>query len=308
MTEKKFFDFLIIGGGAAGLTAAQYGARAGLKTAVVESAASGGQALLINNLENYPGLFPSVSGTEYVVAMEKQAKAFGAAFYTGTVVSIDKKNGVFSVSTGTETFESKALLLATGATHRKLNIPGEAELSGLGVSYCATCDGPFFKNKTVTVIGGGDAACDEARFLSEIAGRVYLVHRRNELRAQAAVAQKVIANPKITLLFNQIPLEIKGSGRVESVILKNTVTGEETVHKTDAVFIFVGMTPQTSLAEFIKKDGSGYIITDENMQTSVPGLFCAGDVRAKPFRQIVTAAADGAYAAFGAEKYIRNLG
>ena len=306
--EKKCFDFLIIGGGAAGLTAAQYGARAGLKTAVVESAYSGGQALLINDLENYPGLFPAVSGADFAAGMEKQAKAFGAVFFTGTVTSIDKKGNIFSVSTGTDIFESKALLLATGASHRKLNIPGEAEFSGRGVSYCATCDGPFFRNKVVTVIGGGDAACDEARFLAGIASQVYLVHRRDELRAQAGVAQKVIDNPKLTLLLNQQPLEINGNGKVESILLKNTVTGEQAVHKTDAVFIFVGMTPQTSLAEFIKKDSAGYIVTDENMQTSVPGLFCAGDVRAKPFRQIVTAAADGAYAAFGAENYIRNLG
>lgn len=308
MNEKDVWDFLIIGGGAAGLTAAQYGARAGLRTAVIEAASSGGQALLINDLENYPGLFPAVSGFDFSAAMQKQAKAFGAVFYTANVVSIDKKNGVFYVSAENETFLSKTLLLATGATHKKLGIPGEAELAGRGVSYCASCDGPFFKNKVVTVIGGGDAACDEARFLSTIASKVYLVHRRNELRAQAGVAQKVIENPKITLLLNQQPLQINGNGRVESILLKNTVTGEQTDHKTDAVFIFVGMTPQTSLVDFIKKDSAGYVVTDENMQTSVPGLFCAGDVRSKPFRQVVTAAADGAYAAYGAENYIRNLG
>ncbi len=308
MDEKEVWDFLIIGGGAAGLTAAQYGARAGLKTAVIETASAGGQALLINDLENYPGLFPTVSGFDFSSAMEKQAKAFGAAFYSANVVSIDKKNGVFYVSAENETFLSKTLLLATGASHKKLDIPGEAELAGRGVSYCASCDGPFFRNKVVTVIGGGDAACDEARYLSTIASKVYLVHRRGELRAQAGVAQKVVENPKITLMLNQSPVRINGNGRVESVLLKNTLTGEETEHKTDAVFIFVGMIPQTSLVEFIKKDSAGYVVTDENMQTSIPGLFCAGDVRSKPFRQVVTAAADGAYAAYGAENYIRNMG
>ena len=304
--ESQYFDFVIIGGGAAGLTAAQYGARANLSTAVLESASKGGQSLLINDLENYPGVFPAVSGYELIEGMVKQAKSFGAEFLTLTVKSIEKKDSLFEIATNKGIITAKAVLLATGAKHRHLNIEGEAELSGKGVSYCASCDGPFFRNKRISVIGGGDAACDEATFLANLTDKVYLIHRRDTFRAQAAVAERVMNNPKIEVMFNKVPVKINGTNKVESIVLKDVKTGEETVHETDAVFIFTGMIPQTALADMVEKDEAGYIITDENMETSVKGLFCAGDVRSKPFRQIVTAAADGAYAAHAAEKYIRG--
>lgn len=304
--SNQYFDFIIIGSGAAGLTAAQYGARANLSTAVLEGSSKGGQSLLINDLENYPGVFPAVPGYELIQKMVEQAKSFGAEFITTTVRSIEKRNALFEISTSKGIFTAKAVLLATGAQHRHLGIPGETELAGKGVSYCASCDGPFFRNKRITVIGGGDAACDEATFLSNLTDKVFLIHRRDTFRAQAAVADRVMKNPKIEKMFNQVPVKINGTAKVESITLKNTQTGEETIHETDAIFIFTGMNPQTQLANMAKKDEGGYIITDENMETSIKGLFCAGDVRAKPFRQIITAAADGAYAAHAAEKYIRE--
>lgn len=303
---QQDFDFVIIGAGAAGLTAAQYGARANLKTAVIESGTKGGQALLINELENYPGIFPAVNGFDFAQTMQNQAQTFGAQFFSGKVQSVDKCKGLFVIKTEKDQFTAKALLLATGAKHRSLGIPGEAELAGRGVSYCATCDGPFFKNKPMVVIGGGDAACDEANFLANLSDCVYLVHRRETLRAQAAVAERALKNPHIKPMLNKIPVKIEGTSKVEAILLKDTQTGEETRLETAAVFIFVGMEPQNELIEMARRDANGYIITDENMMTSIAGLFCAGDLRAKPFRQVVTAAADGAYAAHGAELYIQQ--
>ena len=304
---QQDFDFVIIGAGVAGLSAAQYAARTNLKTAVIEANTNGGQALLINDLENYPGIFPSINGFDFIKTMQKQAESFGATFFKGKVQSVDKYKGRFVIKTEKDEFCAKALLVATGAKHRKLNITGEEEFLGRGVSYCATCDGPFFRNKPMLVIGGGDAACDEANFLSKLSNCVYLVHRRDTLKAQAKVAERVLQNPHIKPLFNKIPVKIEGNGKVEKVLLKDTKTGEETKVETAAVFVFVGMEPQNELIEMAKKDENGYIITDENMMTSIEGLFCAGDLRAKPFRQIVTAASDGAYAAHGAENYIQKI-
>lgn len=301
------FDFIIIGSGVAGLSAAQYGARANLATLVLDGANFGGQALHIDKLENYPGVYPAINGMQLAQVMKNQALEFGAQFASETVQSIDKMQGVFVVKTANAQYRAKAVLLATGAHHRKLGIAGEDAFLGRGVSYCATCDGPFFRGKRITVIGGGDAACDEAQFLSTMTDSVFLVHRRNKLRAQAKVAERVLTNARINVMLNKVPVEIRGEQLVKEIILRDSVTGEEFAHKTDAVFIFVGMEPQSQLIEIVKRDDAGYIITDENMQTSVAGLFAAGDVRAKAFRQIVTACADGAYAAHGAEAYIRAL-
>lgn len=307
MPTEVNVDFLIVGGGVAGLTAAQYGARANLSTIILDSSGIGGQALLIDKLENYPGVFPPVSGAELTETMKKQAESFGAKFINDKVQSVDKMGQSFVVRTNEKTFFAKALLWATGAIHKTLGIPGEKEFAGKGVSYCATCDGPFFRGKKISVIGGGDAACDEANFLTNLTDQVYLIHRRDSFRAQASVAERALNNPKITPLLNCVPIKINGTDLVESILLKNIVTGEEFLHETDAVFIFVGMAPQTEMVEILKTDENGYILTDENMMTSVKGLFCAGDLRAKPFRQVVTACADGAYAAFAAEKYIQSL-
>lgn len=301
------YDLIIIGAGPAGLSAAQYGARANLKTLVIENASIGGQVLNINDFENYPGVFPGVKGNEFIATMTEQAKAFGAEFLTATVSSIDKIKNQFIVKTDKGEQTSLTLVIATGAAHRKLGIPGEKELSGMGVSYCATCDGPFFKNRKVVVVGGGDSACDEATYLATLASEVTMIHRKSSFRAQKAVADRVLNNPKINVKFNTILKEIKGKYKVEELILENTETGEISTINADGVFIFVGMVPQTDLVEMLPKDEGGYIKTNDKMETAIKGMYCVGDIRSKPFRQVVTATSDGATAAFSAGLYIREL-
>lgn len=301
------YDLIIIGAGPAGLSAAQYGARANLKTLVIENATVGGQVLNINDFENYPGVFPGVKGNEFIATMTEQAKAFGAEFLTATVSSIDKVKNQFIVKTDKGEQSSLTLVIATGAAHRKLGVPGEKELSGMGVSYCATCDGPFFKNRKVVVVGGGDSACDEATYLATLASEVTMIHRKSSFRAQKAVAERVLSNPKINVKFNTVVKEIKGKYKVEELILENTETGEISTINADGVFIFVGMVPQTDLVEMLPKDEGGYIKTNDKMETAIKGMYCVGDIRSKPFRQVVTATSDGATAAFSAGLYIREL-
>jgi thioredoxin reductase (NADPH) len=242
--------------------------------------------------------------------LHRQAETFGASFLTASVVSLIKENGVFlvNISDG-EILKAKALIIATGSKPRLLEIPGEKEFTGKGVSYCATCDGNFFKGKKIFVCGGGDAACDEARYLSRLSNQITLVHRRDSFRAQKALAERTMNNPNIKVRFNTVITEIKGEKKVKSVILKDTKNGNISEEETDAVFIFAGSIPQTSLVGGINAglDESGYIITDQKMATNVPGLYAAGDVRSGAFRQIVTAAADGAVSAHSASEYIDGL-
>ncbi len=305
--DSQVFDYIIIGAGAAGLTSAQYGARSGLNTLVLDTSSPGGQALHISCLENYPGLFPAPSGAQYIENMKQQALSFGAQITQAKVLSIDKIGSKFSIETSAGSYSCFAVLIATGAVHRQLGVPGEKELTGSGVSYCATCDGPFFKDRHIVVVGGGDSACDEAVYLATLTHHVTLIHRRNTLRAQKAVADRLLANDHITVRYNETVRRISGSGRVESITTFNSLTNEIQILECDAVFIFAGMNPNTELVSTLPTDKAGYIITNENMETPVPGLFCAGDVRAKPFRQLVTAAADGATAAHQAGIYIHNL-
>ena len=290
------FDYIIIGAGAAGLASAQYAARGGLKTVILEGMAEGGQIMQITELENYPGVFPVVNGIDFIKKMREQAVSFGAEIRTAQVLSIDKIENKFVIKTKNKTFTAPFLCIATGAVHRNLEVPGEKELTGRGVSYCAVCDGPFFRNKKIVVIGGGDSACSEATYLSSISDDVSIIHRRDSFRAQKSVIDKMLA-VGVKPIYDTVVESINGSNKVESVTLKNVKTGETSEFKTDAVFIFTGMIPQTELVGMLPKDDTGYLITDENMETSMPGLFAAGDVRSKPFRQIVTAVADGAIAA-----------
>lgn len=303
--ETEKFDYVIIGAGCAGLASAQYAARGGLSVLVLDLAGAGGQMLQIADLENYPGVFPAVDGATYMMTMQKQAESFGAKIVQAQVLSIDKTGGSFLVKTKKASYEATCLCIATGAIHRNLEVPGEKELSGRGVSYCATCDGPFFRNKKIVVVGGGDSACSEAIYLSTISGDVSIIHRRDKFRAQQAVIDKMF-EAGIKPVYDSVVKSINGQGRVQSVTIENVKTGEQSVLSTDAVFIFTGMLPQTDLVEMLPKDPSGYILTDENMETSVPGLFAAGDVRSKPFRQVVTAVSDGAIAAHVASERIRN--
>lgn len=303
--ETEKFDYVIIGAGCAGLASAQYAARGGLSVLVLDLAGAGGQVLQIADLENYPGVFPSVDGATYMMTMQKQAESFGAKIVQAQVLSIDKTGGSFLVKTKKASYEATCLCIATGAIHRNLEVPGEKELSGRGVSYCATCDGPFFRNKKIVVVGGGDSACSEAIYLSTISGDVSIIHRRDKFRAQQAVIDKML-EAGVKPVYDSVVKSINGQGRVQSVTIENVKTGEQSELSTDAVFIFTGMLPQTDLVEMLPKDPSGYILTDENMETSVPGLFAAGDVRSKPFRQVVTAVSDGAIAAHVASERIRN--
>ncbi|MCL2441389.1 MAG: thioredoxin-disulfide reductase [Treponema sp.] len=307
------FDIIIIGAGPAGLTAAQYGARANLKVLVIEKLSYGGQALVIDVLENYPGFLEQKSGFEFAVNLHQQAENFGAVFLSGSVCSLKKENGIFLVNLEDGSIlRASAVIMATGAKPRLLDVPGEKEFSRKGVSYCATCDGNFFKGKKIFVVGGGDAACDEARYLSRLTDKVILIHRRDSFRAQKSLVERTLKNPNITVRYNTIIKEIKGDNKVKSVILADTVTANTDVsayeEETDAVFIFAGTVPQVSLvstADFkIELDENGYIITDQKMATNITGLFAAGDVRSGVFRQVVTAAADGATAAHNAAGYL----
>jgi thioredoxin reductase (NADPH) len=317
------FDLLIIGAGPAGLTAAQYGARANLKTLVLEKLAPGGQALSIDALENYPGnverkdaegnaLAGPRTGYELVQDMYSQAKAFGASFLCEEVCELKKEGSMFTaVLANGETKRAPAVIIATGAKHRLLGIPGEKEFSGRGVSYCATCDGAFFKGKKIIAAGGGDAACDGSQYLSRLSGQLILVHRRDRFRAQPALADRVMRNKNIEVRFNTVIKEIKGDKKVSSAILEcEGKTYEETA---DAVFIFAGMIPQSWLVSGesgglkAELDESGCIVSDQKMAASVPGLFVAGDVRSGSFRQVIVAAGEGAAAAHNAAEYLDEL-
>ncbi len=305
--QKDFYDFVVIGAGAAGLTAAQYGARSGLDTLLIDSGETGGQALNISNLENFPGFYPAVRGTTFIKNMKDQAQSFGAEIAQTKVNSIDKIKNKFVIETLGGKISAFTVLIATGAAHKKLGVAGENEFNGRGVSYCATCDGPFFRGGKIVVVGGGDSACEEAFYLSSLADSVILVHRREELRAQKAIQQKIQKAKNISVLFNTEVQKIEGDNKVNGVVLKNNKTGTTENIKCDAVFIFVGMNPRTELVNMLRKDEGGYLITNYKMETAVSGIYAAGDVRAKPFRQLITAAADGAIAANQAHAYVTVL-
>ncbi len=305
--QKDFYDFVVVGAGAAGLTAAQYGARSGLDTLLIDSSDAGGQALNIFTLENFPGFFPAVKGRTFIDNMQAQAQSFGAEIALARVKSIDKIKNQFIIKTDKGSVSCYTVLIATGAEHRKLGAKGESEFNGRGVSYCATCDGPFFRGGKIFVVGGGDSALEEAFYLSSLTDQVILVHRRDQFRAQKAIQQKIKKNKNITVIFNTEIAQIKGGQKVESVVLRDTVSGEKVEQTADAVFIFVGMNPRTDLVSMLRKDEGGYLITNYRMETSVPGMYAAGDVRAKPFRQLITAASDGAIAAHQAHEYVTMI-
>lgn len=300
-------DLIIIGAGGAGLTAAQYGARANLNVLLIEEMAPGGQALIIDELENYPGFPEAISGYDFSERMAKQAQNFGAEIMTATVKKLKKEKKVYHVESSKGVFTTHAVIVCTGAKHKVLGVPGEKEFSGRGVSYCATCDGPFFRNKKMMVIGGGDAACDEAMYLSNLSKEIIHVHRRDRFRAQKSLAERVMKNDHIDVRFNTILKEIKGDTKVNRVVLENVDTKEISEEETAAVFIFVGSLPQSALVAECKKDDGGYVITNQRMETNQPGLYVAGDLRSTPFRQLVVAAGEGAVAAHCAAQYLDEL-
>jgi thioredoxin reductase (NADPH) len=298
-------DLLIIGAGPAGLSAAQYGARAGLSTLVLEKMSPGGQALMIDKLENYPGIEEGLDGYGFAERMKKQAEGFGATFKSAEAVSVAQSEGGFQATlTNGDTIAAKAVVLATGAERRKLGVPGEDEFAGKGVSYCASCDGPFFRGKRMFVVGGGDAACDEAGVLARLSPHIVMTLRRDVFRAQKAVAERVLANPNISVIFNAQITEIRGGAKVESVLLRDTKSGACHEEAADAVFIFAGLARPALPIDGLRSDEGGFVLTAGDMSTAIPGIFAAGDLRASPFRQVVTACADGAIAAHSAADYI----
>jgi thioredoxin reductase (NADPH) len=302
-------DVVIIGAGAAGMSAAQYAGRSNLSVTLFEELGTGGQFLLIDNLENYPGFPEPLPGLELSQRFEEQAVRFGAEIQTAGVHSLRKEGTLYHLETDNGPITAPVVILATGAKHKTLDIPGEKEFAGRGVSYCANCDGPFFKGKRMLVVGGGDAACDEAQFLSHLTEDLLMVHRRDRFRAQRSLAERVLKNSHIEVRFNHEAVRILGSQKVEQVTLLDNKSGKSYDEKVDAVFVFVGSIPQTSLVQDlgIEFDDGGYVVTDAHMQTTLKGLYAVGDVRSSPFRQLVVAAADGAIAAHAAAQYIDEL-
>lgn len=312
---EKIYDLIIIGAGPAGLSAGLYGSRAKMDTLILEKERTGGQIVTTEEVANYPGSVPDASGPSLIARMVEQCKEFGAEIKKDSINQIDFDGDIKILKGQDETYKAKAIIIATGASPRKLDVMGEKELTGKGVSYCATCDGDFFTDLEVIVVGGGDTALEEGIFITKFARKVTIVYRKdkNSLRAAKSIQEKAMNNEKIEFIFNTQIKELKGDGILESAIFENTLTGETWEKVADeedgtfGVFVFAGYIPQTDLfKDKIQMDKLGYIIGNENMETNIPGVFVAGDCRKKQLRQVVTATADGAIAAVIAEKYIDN--
>ena len=303
---SHIYDLIIIGSGPAGLAAAVYAQRAKLDTLVVEKAmVSGGQVLTTYEVDNYPGL-PGIGGYDLGIKFREHADRLGARFVEDEVLNIQDggKGAIKGVVCQGNTYEARSLILATGAVHRKLGVPGEEELAGAGVSYCATCDGAFFRNKVTAVIGGGDVAVEDAIFLARMCSKVYLIHRRNELRAAKSLQENLLSLDNVEVIWDTVADSINGDGMVKSLSLTNVKNGQKRELDVQGVFIAVGITPESRAFEGLMDMDHGYIRAGEDTVTSAPGIFAAGDVRTKPLRQIITAAADGANAITSVERYL----
>ncbi|HHU63527.1 MAG TPA: thioredoxin-disulfide reductase [Clostridiales bacterium] len=300
------YDAAVIGAGPAGLTAGIYLARYGLKTVILEKMFAGGQASTTYEIENYPGFVDGIGGPELALRMEEQARKFGAEIKYDEVKALTLKGDIKTITTAKdEEVTARGIILAMGAQPRELGLKNEGRLRGAGVSYCATCDGAFYKGKRVIVVGGGDTAVEDALFLSKLAAGVHLVHRRDELRAVKSLQQKMLSNDKVKIIWDSVVTEIIGEDRVTGVEIANKKTGRRFEMEVDGVFIAIGLVPNSSLVKgMVKMTDEGYIITDENMWVGIDGVFAAGDIRQKPLRQVVTSASDGAVAATGLQRYI----
>lgn len=306
--SEKIYDVVIIGAGPAGMTAAVYTSRANLSTLMLERGVPGGQMANTEEVENYPG-FDSILGPELSTKMFDHAKKFGAEYAYGDVKEIIDGEEYKTIKAGSKEFKARSIIVSSGAEYKKIGVPGEKELGGRGVSYCAVCDGAFFKQKELFVIGGGDSAVEEGVYLTRFASKVTIVHRRDELRAQKILQDRAFANEKISFIWNHTLKEInENGGKVGGVTLVSTENGEETVMDADGVFIYIGMLPLTKPFENLGiLNAAGYIETNDRMETRIPGIFAAGDVREKTLRQIVTATGDGSIAAQAAQHYVEEL-
>src|SRR5690625_4142408 len=308
MSEERMYDVIIAGAGPAGMTAAVYASRANLDTLMIERGIPGGQVANTEDVENYPG-YDHILGPDLSNKMFEHAKKFGAEYAYGDIKEVIDDGNYKTIVAGSKEYKTKALIITTGAQYKKLGIPGEEELAGRGVSYCAVCDGAFFKNRHLIVVGGGDSAVEEGIYLTRFADKVTVVHRRDELRAQKILQDRAFDNSKIEFIWDTVAKQInEKNGKVGSVTLYNNKTGAEYDHEIDGVFVYIGMVPlnEPFLSLGITNE-EGYIPTNEEMETSIKGIFAAGDIREKSLRQIVTATGDGSIAAEAAIKYVENL-
>lgn len=306
--NQETYDVIIVGAGPAGMTAAVYTSRANLNTLLIERGIPGGQMANTQDVENYPG-FAHILGPDLSNKMFEHAKKFGAVYEYGDIKEIVDEGRLKKVVTTNKEFYAKSVIIASGADHKKLGVPGENELGGLGVSYCAVCDGAFFKGRELVVLGGGDSAVEEAVYLTRVASKVTIIHRRDQLRAQKILQERAFSNEKIEFIWNKEVTSInEGNGKVNSVTLKDTKTGEQSQFPADGVFIYVGTLPLNGAFKNLDiTNEEGYVVTDESMATKIPGIFAAGDIRDKTLRQIVTATGDGSIAAQSVQHYIENL-
>ena len=303
------YDVIILGGGAAGLSAAVYTTRAMLKTAVIEKLGAGGQILTTGEIENYPGFPDGVDGPELAQLMERQAVKFGAELRYEEITGLRDEGEVKRVTTAEGEYTARAVIIATGGSHRKLGVPGEEEFAGRGVSYCAVCDGNFFRDQDVVVVGGGDAAMDEGLYLTSIVRSVTVVHRRDQLRASPVLQQRAFAHPKMRFLWSHVVEEVRGTEAVDRVLVRNLKTGERYEHPTSAVFIYIGFVANSEfLKGVVPLDETGHVVCNIRMETPVPGIFVAGDIRQYSDRQLGTAVGDGITAALSAYRYLTEGG
>ena len=301
------YDVLIAGAGTAGMTAGIYVQRAGKKALVLDEKGYGGQIVNTATVENYPG-FVNISGTEFTERIHEQAVELGVDFKVEKVKNVEKKDGVFVVSTGDSQYEVKSVIIATGVKNRELGIPGEEKFKGSGVSFCATCDGNFFKGRDIAIIGGGNTALEDAEVMSGIANKVYLVHRRDEFRGDKLTVKRLSVKDNVEFVLNSKPVEITGGFAVNGLKVKNTEAGSQKTLKVDGIFVAVGQTPDNKAFEgLVKLDSAGYVDAGEDCVTSAEGIFVAGDCRTKKVRQLTTAASDGSVAAAGAVEYINRM-